>query len=529
PTPPPPRTPPPPPVPHATASFASPADANTGPPALVGMIQPRTSSLPKGAATQHPAAAATSPTNGPASTSAFPIAAILSAVPTTWPSIPHPPPTAAAPNRRDSSYAAMPPSAAGPVPVSSYLSKRTSFPFLASDRSASPVAPPQQFPPRGGSANIASWFSLQHPSTGVAYTANSGGITASASVIPEEDLPPPSVLEELDAAQDLLIRLERENASLRLDPKSVLVEQGSLMAHLDTMQSLSEYHLKLSSEMREEDVAFWKSVIDDHQASMQKIPHLLVVKIRSGIPPQLRSKIWQLMAGAEPEALASVYNNLLQEESPADRIIKRDIPRTFPKLDLFKDEGGVGQKSLYNLLKAYSIYDADCGYCQGLSFVVAPLILQNMSEVECFSVFVRLMEETPSRSSYRRYALRSLFTPQMPGLHVILFQHSELVRLCLPHLFNHFVAHGVMADTYASPWFLTLFTYNFPLPLVFRIFDIIFAEGATETMMRFSIAILKRNQHRILAEQDLEGILEILKGDSLYKVYEDDPERVVQD
>ncbi|KAJ3100085.1 hypothetical protein HDU96_010469 [Phlyctochytrium bullatum] len=86
-----------------------------------------------------------------------------------------------------------------------------------------------------------------------------------------------------------------------------------------------------------------------------------------------------------------------------------------------------------------------------------------------------------------------------------------------------------MADTYASPWFLTLFTYNFPLPLVFRIFDIIFAEGATETMLRFSIAILKRNQDFILQESELEGILEFLKGGRLYKVYEDDPEKVVQD
>ncbi|KAI9360403.1 rab-GTPase-TBC domain-containing protein [Zopfochytrium polystomum] len=395
-----------------------------------------------------------------------------------------PPP--ATPNRRDSSYAAYP----------AMYAKRSSL-------------PPQ-------------------PSSSAFFQQSSNAAATIKSSITGQPQRPPQP-EGFEDAQDLLLRLERENASLRLDPKSVLVEEGNLMAHMRTMQTLSEYHLKLSSEMKEEDIAFWNSVIEDHQSSMQKIPHLLIVKIRSGIPPQLRSKIWSLMAGADPSKVETVYQNVLQEDSPAERIIKRDIPRTFPKLDMFKEEDGPGQRSLYNLLKAYSIYDSECGYCQGLSFVVAPLLLQNMSEIEAFSVFVRLMEDSPAKPNSRRYALRSLFTPQMPGLHLILYQHSELVRLCLPNLFAHFVEHGVMADTYASPWFLTLFTYNFPLALVFRIFDIIFAEGATETMLRFSIAILKRNQQQLLQETDLEGNLELLKGDRLYKVYEEDPERVVQD
>jgi hypothetical protein len=152
-----------------------------------------------------------------------------------------------------------------------------------------------------------------------------------------------------------------------------------------------------------------------------------------------------------------------------------------------------------------------------------------MPELDAFALFVRLMEEAPARPHARRYGLRPLFTPQMNGLHLILHQHSELVRLFLPNLHSHFLLHGVLADTYASPWFLTVFTYNFPLPLVLRIFDIIFAEGAFETMLKFSIALLNKNQDRLLEENDLEGILEFLKGDQLYKAYEDDPENLVQD
>ena len=41
-------------------------------------------------------------------------------------------------------------------------------------------------------------------------------------------------------------------------------------------------------------------------------------------------------------------------------------------------EDSVGQKKLYNLLKAYSVFDSEVGYCQGLSFVVGPIIMQDV-------------------------------------------------------------------------------------------------------------------------------------------------------
>lgn len=88
------------------------------------------------------------------------------------------------------------------------------------------------------------------------------------------------------------------------------------------------------------------------------------------------------MCNAQPDRLALLYPSLVKEDSPFDRIIKRDLPRTFPKVELFKDADGIGQKMLYNLLKAYSIYDSEVGYCQGLSFVVGPLLMQNVSVTE---------------------------------------------------------------------------------------------------------------------------------------------------
>ena len=56
--------------------------------------------------------------------------------------------------------------------------------------------------------------------------------------------------------------------------------------------------------------------------------------------------------------------------------VRRDIARTYPEHDFFKKKGGVGQESLFNVMKAYSIHDREVGYCQGSAFIVGLLLMQ---------------------------------------------------------------------------------------------------------------------------------------------------------
>ena len=55
---------------------------------------------------------------------------------------------------------------------------------------------------------------------------------------------------------------------------------------------------------------------------------------------------------------------------------RRDIARTYPEHDFFKKKGGVGQESLFNVMKAYSIHDREVGYCQGSAFIVGLLLME---------------------------------------------------------------------------------------------------------------------------------------------------------
>ena len=63
------------------------------------------------------------------------------------------------------------------------------------------------------------------------------------------------------------------------------------------------------------------------------------------------------------------------QDSNCENVIQRDINRTFPAHDFFKEAGGLGQDSLYRISKAYAVHDSEVGYCQGLSFLAATLLL----------------------------------------------------------------------------------------------------------------------------------------------------------
>lgn len=103
----------------------------------------------------------------------------------------------------------------------------------------------------------------------------------------------------------------------------------------------------------------------------------------------------------------------------------------------------------------------------------------------------------------------------MPGLQLRLFQFDRLLEDLLPVLHRHFVRIGIKSSVFAQ-WFLTLFAYRFPLSLVYRIFDIILAEG-TEAIFRFAVAIMAKNEEHFLS-LSFEGALQFLQ-DGVFDVY----------
>ncbi|KAL2089654.1 hypothetical protein ACEWY4_014342 [Coilia grayii] len=189
------------------------------------------------------------------------------------------------------------------------------------------------------------------------------------------------------------------------------------------------------------------------------------------------------------DGVASTHSNLHPQElcssfpvcdSAQEGVITRDIHRTFPAHDYFKDSNGDGQDSLYKICKAYSVYDEEIGYCQGQSFLAAVLLL-HMPEEQAFCVLVKIMYE---------YGLQALYKNNFEELHCKFYQLERLLQEQLPELWSHFQEMNLEAHMYASQWFLTLFTAKFPLCMVFHITDLLLCEGLN-IIFNVALALLK--------------------------------------
>ncbi|EIN11809.1 RabGAP/TBC [Punctularia strigosozonata HHB-11173 SS5] len=236
------------------------------------------------------------------------------------------------------------------------------------------------------------------------------------------------------------------------------------------------------------DWEFWGEVMADYENFAAANSEKLAQAIERGIPDALRGMMWQLMAASKEPELEATYLKLLKDTSPHEKAIMRDLGRTFPHHEFFNNGQGIGQENLFNVLKAYSLYDTQVGYCQGMPFLVAILLL-NMPDEEAFCLLVRLMYT---------YDLRGHFLPEMPKLQLRLFQFERLVEEMLPVLHVHFLRQGIKSSMFCSQWFLTLFSYRFPLEIVYRIYDNILANGI-EAIFAFSLVLLHSNEQKLLS------------------------------
>lgn len=124
-----------------------------------------------------------------------------------------------------------------------------------------------------------------------------------------------------------------------------------------------------------------------------------------------------------------LFQNLLGEHTEFENQIQIDIHRTLPQHVYFQEQGGMGQTSLFNSLKAYSVYDKQVGYCQGMGFVMAMLLL-NMTEEDAFFTMIQLL---------RKHEISGLYEPGFPGLVDCFYLHEQLFHSCVPRLAAHFV------------------------------------------------------------------------------------------
>uniref|UniRef100_A0A1B0EYA1 Rab-GAP TBC domain-containing protein n=2 Tax=Lutzomyia longipalpis TaxID=7200 RepID=A0A1B0EYA1_LUTLO len=298
----------------------------------------------------------------------------------------------------------------------------------------------------------------------------------------------------------LLSRMEKENTTLRIRQNENEIKKIKL-----------EYDEILPCDKQSADL--WDQYIDKNRSVPSKRdPKVLLQAMRNGVPRGKRGEVWMFLAEQHdlthgPPNIKNYpnfntpYQALLKNLTEHQHSIFIDLGRTFPNHKFYKQPLGIGQLSLFNLLKAYSILDPELGYCQGLGFICGVLLL-HLEEEDAFEMLKHLM--------FRRQ-MRNKYLPDMTVFQRELYQLSRLLKDLIPDLYEWLDKNEISPTLYAAPWILTLFSSQFPLGFVTRVFDLIFLESQ-EVIFRVAIALLEVHKDELLKRDNFEEIMDYMKN-----------------
>ena len=170
--------------------------------------------------------------------------------------------------------------------------------------------------------------------------------------------------------------MEKENKRLKAHQEEMAIKRMKL--HYDEIVTCSRPVAQL-----------WEKLLSPSSTDQADLSAKLARAVEKGVPKQRRGDVWRLLikrkssnssaAGStlcyslcRPEEmdydrfplLDMPYEELLGQLTSHQHAIIIDLGRTFPTQKYFQASLGPGQLSLFNLLKAYSLFDSEVGYCQ---------------------------------------------------------------------------------------------------------------------------------------------------------------------
>ncbi|KAL6538044.1 hypothetical protein OROGR_012032 [Orobanche gracilis] len=228
--------------------------------------------------------------------------------------------------------------------------------------------------------------------------------------------------------------------------------------------------------------------------------------IKKGIPLNLRPKVWFTLSGAAKKKSTvpdSYYNDLItavqDKVTAATKQIDHDLPRTFPGHPWL--DTPEGHAALRRVLVGYSFRDSDVGYCQGLNYVAAMLLLVMKTEEEAFWMLAVLLENVLFNDCY---------TSNLSGCHVDQRVFRDLLTKKCSRVAAHLETLEFDVSLVCTEWFICLFSKSLPSETTLRVWDILFYEGAN-VLFNVALAIFKMNEDELLMTHQVGDVINVIQ------------------
>ena len=164
-------------------------------------------------------------------------------------------------------------------------------------------------------------------------------------------------------------------------------------------------------------------------------------------------------------------------------IVDKDVVRTDRNNPFFKGEANPNLQLMRSILLNYAVYNPIVGYMQGMSDLLAPLLVELKNESDSFWCFVGLMHATIFISS-----------PTDDDMEMQLMLVRELIRIFSPKFFHHLDSLGEdsLELLFCHRWILLCFKREFSEQDALRIWECCWSRYETDYFHLFvCVAIIK--------------------------------------
>lgn len=180
--------------------------------------------------------------------------------------------------------------------------------------------------------------------------------------------------------------------------------------------------------------------------------------------------------------------------------IDKDVPRTFGlfvrNARLLRLNFPADLSSYYNGLRDVLIaVSRDRGYCQGINFIAASILLHTHNVRQATIILNFLLK-------HRK--LEILFDPKYSALMDYMRIFEKRLRKFVPNVYHHFKKCEFTVVSYAIEWFTTCFIVTSPGELSNCVLDLLIA-GFEDIMIRVGLGLLKVLEDKLL-RLDFEGL-----------------------
>ncbi|KAI4499358.1 hypothetical protein M0802_005618 [Mischocyttarus mexicanus] len=249
----------------------------------------------------------------------------------------------------------------------------------------------------------------------------------------------------------------------------------------------------------------WEKMTKQWESSSTK--EKLRRRIYKGIPNRFRGQVWTLLLGIKTlkEEQAGKYDEMLKlarHWSTEIRQIDADVARQYRDHINYRERYSIKQRSMFYVLAAYSMYNMEVGYCQGMS-VLAGLLLLYMDEEDAFWGLSVLLAD-------KKYSMHGFYVDGFPKLNRFIEHHDKIMNKFLPKLKRKLDKCGCDSILYALKWFFVVFQERTPVSLGLRIWDIFLLDG-DRILPAMAYTIMKMHKRNLMPMESLDEFCNYLQ------------------